>query len=157
MAVTSDDTISSIIRGAAKRVTVAKRTVADVLQSATRHLTADEITEEVQAQLPDVSPSTVYRILEEFEELDIVVHAHLGQQAAVFHLTGDVHGHLTCDECQATLEIPAQHFDALSKKLLTTYGFSLDRHHVALSGTCRHCRAARARTHSSDVRRARSS
>jgi len=30
----------------------------------------------------------VYRILEEFEDLQIVVHAHLDQHAAVFHLAG---------------------------------------------------------------------
>jgi Fur family ferric uptake transcriptional regulator len=97
----------------------------------------------VQERLPDVSPSTVYRILEEFEELNIVVHAHLGQHAAVYHLAGAVHGHLTCEDCHATFEIPADHFDALSKKLLTTYGFRLDRHHVALSGACATCQAVR--------------
>ena len=138
-----EDTVVSLIRGAAKRVTVAKRTVAEVLASTSGHLTTDEITHAVQERLPDVSPSTVYRILEEFEELNIVVHAHLGQHAAVYHLAGAVHGHLTCEDCQATFEIPAAHFDALSKKLLTTYGFHLDRHHMALSGTCAACQAVR--------------
>jgi Fe2+ or Zn2+ uptake regulation protein len=138
-----EDTVVSLIRGAAKRVTVAKRTVAEVLASAPGHLTTDEITLAVQERLPDVSPSTVYRILEEFEELNIVVHAHLGQHAAVYHLAGAVHGHLTCEDCHATFEIPAAHFDPLSKKLLTTYGFRLDRHHVALSGTCETCQTLR--------------
>jgi Fur family ferric uptake transcriptional regulator len=135
-----EDAIASVIRGAAKRVTVAKRTVASVLVGASGHLTADEITLAVQQRQPDVSPSTVYRILEEYEDLNIVVHAHLGQHAAVYHLAGAVHGHLTCDVCHATFEIPAAHFDALSKNLLTTFGFRLDRHHVALSGTCEYCR-----------------
>lgn len=141
-----EDAIVSVIRGAAKRVTVAKRTVAEVLAGAPRHLTTDEITLAVQQRLPDVSPSTVYRILEEFEELNIVVHAHLGQHAAVYHLAGAVHGHLTCEDCNATFEIPAAHFDALSKQLLTMYGFRLDRHHMALSGTCAACQAVRRAT-----------
>jgi Fur family ferric uptake transcriptional regulator len=135
-----EDAIASIIRGAAKRVTVAKRTVAAVLVGASGHLTVDEITLAVQRRQPDVSPSTVYRILEEFEELNIVVHAHLDQHAAVYHLAGAVHEHLTCEVCHATFEIPAAHFDALSKNLLTKFGFRLDRHHVALSGTCDFCR-----------------
>lgn len=143
---TDQDAIASIIRGAAKRVTVAKRTVSEVLVSASGHLTADEITLEVQRRLPDVSTSTVYRILDEFEELSIVVHAHLGQQAAVYHLAGSVHGHLTCEACNTTIEIPAEHFDALSKTLLTKYEFMLDRHHVALSGTCGTCQALRRAT-----------
>ena len=135
--------IVSAIRGSTKRVTVAKRTVAEVLVAAPGHLTVEEITQEVQARQPDVSPSTVYRILEEFEAMQIVVHAHLDQHAAVFHLAGAVHGHLTCDECGATFEIPAAHFDALSKDLMRTFGFMLDRHHVAVTGTCEYCQANR--------------
>lgn len=137
------DEILSAIRGATKRVTVAKRIVADVLVAAPGHLTAEEITQEVQARQPDVSPSTVYRILEEFEDLQIVVHSHLDQHAAVFHLAGAVHGHLTCDTCGATFEIPAAHFDALSKDLQRTFGFMLDRHHVAVTGTCEYCQVHR--------------
>jgi Fur family ferric uptake transcriptional regulator len=135
--------ILSTVRGAAKRVTVAKRTVAEVLVNATGHLTAEAITSSVQQRQPEVSPSTVYRILEEFEDLKIVVHAHLGQPAAVYHLAGAVHGHMTCESCKRTFEIPALHFDALSKDLQKTFGFKLDRHHVALSGTCAACQAVR--------------
>jgi len=113
--------------------------VAGVLVEAHRDLTADEVTSLVQVLAPDVSPSTVYRILEEFEELHIVVHAHLGQSAAVYHLAGAVHGHLVCEHCGATVEIPATHFDALSKDLQENYGFTLNRHHVAISGTCARC------------------
>jgi Fe2+ or Zn2+ uptake regulation protein len=135
--------ILSAIRGSTKRVTVAKRTVAEVLVAAPDHLTVEEITQEVQSRQPDVSPSTVYRILEEFQAMQIVVHAHLDQHAAVFHLAGAVHGHLTCDACGATFEIPAAHFDALSKDLMRTFGFMLDRHHVAVTGTCEYCQANR--------------
>jgi Fur family ferric uptake transcriptional regulator len=131
----------AIIRGAAKRVTVAKRTLAHVLVDATNHLTADEITQEVQKRRPDVSPSTVYRILEEFGALGIVEHSHLDQHAAVYHLAGPVHGHLTCEHCATTFEIPASHFDALGKDLLRDYGFALNRHHVAITGTCANCQS----------------
>jgi Fur family ferric uptake transcriptional regulator len=136
------DEILSTIRSADHRVTTAKRTVVEVLVSANEHMTVEAITAAVQQRRPEVSPSTVYRILEEFEELGIVVHAHLSQAAAVFHLAGAIHGHLTCDICKVTFEIPASHFDALSKDLLKTFGFQLDRHHVALTGTCEKCRAA---------------
>jgi Fur family transcriptional regulator, ferric uptake regulator len=135
--------IVSRIRHASKRVTVAKRTVAQVLADAPGHLSADSITCAVQELEPDVSPSTVYRILEEFEDLGIIVHAHLGQGAAVFHLVGTIHGHLTCEICKQTFEIPSSHFDDLSRDLQVSFGFELDLHHVALSGTCAHCQAAR--------------
>ncbi len=134
-----EDEIISTVRSHARRVTAAKRALAHVLAGSTHHLTVDEITLAVQRRLPDVSLSTVYRILEEFEELNIVVHTHLGQPAAVYHLAGPVHGHLTCDSCQTTEEIPSGLFDELSRRVLTGFGFRLDRHHLALSGTCAHC------------------
>ena len=137
---TSVDEILFSIRQASKRVTIAKRTVAEVLAGANAHLPADAITYEVQKRQPDVSPSTIYRILEEFEDLGIIVHAHLGQAAAVYHLAGTVHGHLTCEVCKNTFEIPSSHFDALSYDLSSNFGFELDRHHVALSGICSHCK-----------------
>lgn len=140
---TSVDEILSSIRGASKRVTLAKRAVAQVLAEAKGHLSADAITSAVQQRQPDVSPSTVYRILEELQNLGIIVHAHLGQAAAVYHLAGTVHGHLTCESCKKTFEIPSTHFDALSQDLQSTFGFALDRHHVALSGTCARCQAER--------------
>jgi Fur family ferric uptake transcriptional regulator len=134
------DDILSTIRASSHRVTLAKRTVIEVLVNAEEHMTAEMITNDVQARRPEVSPSTVYRILEELEELNVVVHSHLGQAAAVYHLTGAVHGHLTCEVCKTTFEISAAHFDALSRDLLRSYGFQLDRHHVALSGTCDRCK-----------------
>ena len=146
IAQSSLDEILSRIRGAAKRVTVAKRHVAEVLIDSGTDLTADEITHRVQSRSPDVSPSTVYRILEEFETLGIIVHAHLGRAAAVYHLAGTVHGHLVCEQCGATLEIPAHDFDKLSRSLAASYGFVLDRHHVALSGICVVCRTSPARS-----------
>lgn len=139
--------ILSAVRGAAKRVTVPKRMVAKVLVESQGHLTADEITQAVQARQPEVSQSTVYRILEEFEILQIVVHSHMAQHAAVYHLAGSVHGHLICSECGVTFEIPAVHFDCLSKNLQRNFGFLLDRHHVAITGVCRVCQEA-ARTRS---------
>ncbi len=142
------DKILARIRHADHRVTEAKRTVVEILLSADGHLNAEAITIAVQERRPEVSPSTVYRILEEFEDLDIVVHAHLGQAAAVYHLAGAVHGHLTCEVCKKTFEIPAAHFDALSKDLHNVYGFHLDRHHVALSGTCADCREEHIRARS---------
>jgi len=136
------DEILTTIRDASRRVTVPKRAVAEALAGANGHLTADAITVEVQRHHPEISPSTVYRILEEFEELKIVVHAHLGRPAAVYHLAGTVHGHLTCHVCNTTFEIPAAHFNTLSRDLKKSFGFQLDRHHVALSGTCTNCLAS---------------
>lgn len=136
--VTPDDIVATLRRHS-KRVTSAKRAVATALLAGASHQTADEITGAVQRSQPDVSPSTVYRILDEFEALGIVVHTHIGQSAAVFHLASDRHAHLTCDACGRTVEIPAAALDGVRRTLQSTYGFALDCHHVALAGICADC------------------
>jgi Fur family ferric uptake transcriptional regulator len=127
--ITRTEEVLATLREHAKRITAPKRAVVEVLVSADDHLTADEVTQRVQQLRPDVSPSTVYRILEELDDLALVVHSHAGQAAAVFHLAGRSHGHVTCENCHVTF----------ARELNSTLGFVLDRHHVVLSGLCAHC------------------
>jgi Fur family ferric uptake transcriptional regulator len=133
------DQVLSALRNEGKRITQAKRAVVSVLVSAEAHLTAEMITANVQHEVEDISPSTVYRILEELEEFGLVEHTHAGHLAASYHLTGRDHGHVTCENCQVTFEVPNELFDRFSRELRVATGFSLDRHHVALSGTCEEC------------------
>lgn len=127
------------LRASGKRVTTPKRLVAEVLAAAQGHLTADDIRLAVQRNAPTVSTSTVYRILDEFDELGIVLHSHAGGQAAVYHLADAVHAHLHCESCGQVVEVPADHLESLARRLRSDHGFVLDRHHVALSGTCAGC------------------
>jgi Fur family transcriptional regulator, ferric uptake regulator len=136
----SSEEVLSTLRQHAKRITAPKRAVIEVMVGALDHLTADEVTQRVQLLRPDVSPSTVYRILEELEDLQLVVHSHTGHAAAVYHLAGQSHGHVTCAQCHVTLEVSSQIYDRLARELISVHGFELDRHHVALSGLCAHCR-----------------
>jgi Fur family ferric uptake transcriptional regulator len=139
---TSSDEVLDTLREHAKRITGPKRAVVEVLVNADDHLTADEVTQRVQLLRPDVSPSTVYRILDELEVLALVVHSHAGHAAAVYHLAGQSHGHVTCEVCHVTFEVSSDVFNRLARELISSLGFELDRHHVALSGICAHCRAA---------------
>jgi len=128
------------IRDSGHRVTNGKRAVADILHNSSAHLTVEELVLAVRKIEPDINQSTIYRILEEFEELGLVVHSHLGASAAVYHLAGQSHAHLVCDRCGSTQEVPASRFDLIARELLEEFSFTLDRHHVALSGLCAHCR-----------------
>jgi Fur family ferric uptake transcriptional regulator len=133
------DEILAAIRHSGGRVTTTKRALIDVLVSSTEHLTAEEITAEIQRNEPDASSSTIYRNLEELEGLGFVVHSHLGRAAAVYHLAGPVHGHLLCSNCAATIEVPSETFEPLVRAMRREYGFDVDRHHLALSGLCSAC------------------
>jgi Fur family ferric uptake transcriptional regulator len=133
--------ILAVIRESGGRVTATRIALIGALLDADGHLSAEALTAVVQRQSPDVSPSTVYRNLEELEELGVVVHTHLGHAAAVYHVAGPVHGHLACARCGHAIEVPPTIFENLARSALRDYGFEVDRHHLAISGVCHACQS----------------
>ena len=88
---------------------------------------------------PDVS--TVYRTLELLERLGLVWHTHLGKGAPVYHAAEHPHVHVVCSSCGAIASADPAVLEAAAERLAADLGFSVDVGHVALSGTCRNCRA----------------
>jgi Fur family transcriptional regulator, ferric uptake regulator len=121
------------------KVTVPRRAIITALLEADDHVTAEVLVDAVRRAEPDIHLSTVYRTLETLTVLGVVDHVHLGHGPAVYHLADDVHHHLVCNDCGAIIELPANVFDALGRRIERDYGFRLDAHHFALGGHCRSC------------------
>jgi Fur family transcriptional regulator, ferric uptake regulator len=137
----SVEDVLELVRAQGGRATSARRVLVQVLFEHAGHLSAEELAEAVQAQSPDVHVSTVYRNLEELERLGVVSHTHLGHGAATYHLAARRHGHLVCEQCGATVEIPVSFFDPLSQQAASRFGFDVDPGHSALMGRCQSCKA----------------
>ena len=138
----ADDRLEEILeqlRERGGRVTTPRRAIITALLDADDHVTADALVEAVGTAHPEIHLSTVYRTLERLTELGVINHVHLGHGPAVYHLAGDSHHHLVCDDCGAIIELPANAFDALVRRVERDYGFRLDAHHFALGGHCRSC------------------
>ncbi len=141
--VTSVPTVEEVLdrlRATGSRVTTSRRLLVKSLVEAGGHRTAEELAGEVQARAPDVHMSTIYRNLDEFERLGVVVHAHLGHGPATYHLTPAAHGHLVCERCGATVEAPDELFRGLATQSMESFGFEIDPHHFAVLGRCAACR-----------------
>lgn len=137
------DALIAALRDGGKRITKTKQAVIDILVSADRHFTVDEVAQGVLAELPDASLSTIYRILEELETFGLVEHTHDGHAGASYHVSGYDHGHVTCSGCRRIFEIPASLYADFSAEVLAETGVTLEQHHVALSGLCAQCRTDR--------------
>jgi Fur family ferric uptake transcriptional regulator len=133
-----------LLRGHGGRITTARRLLLHCLFTGTTHRTAEDLAAEVQALAPDVHLSTIYRNLDEFERLGVVVHAHLGHGPATYHLASDTHGHLICESCGASVEAPEAFFRALARAAQSHYGFAIDPRHFAVLGSCASCRGTSA-------------
>jgi Fur family ferric uptake transcriptional regulator len=136
------DDVLSLVREHGGRVTSSRRLLLHALFDMPGHRSAEELTELVQAQAPDIHLSTVYRNLEELERLGVVEHAHLGHGPATYHLSVGAHGHFVCEECGAMLEAADELFAGLSATARDRFGFEINPHHFAVLGRCRECQEA---------------
>jgi Fur family transcriptional regulator, ferric uptake regulator len=131
--------VLAVMREHGGRVTSSRRILLGILFATPEHHTAEELTAAVQAQLPDVHPSTIYRNLDELERLGVVVHSHIGHGPATYHLAASAHGHLVCEVCGATIDVADTMFSGLAREAKSTHGFTIDPHHFAVPGRCADC------------------
>jgi Fur family transcriptional regulator, ferric uptake regulator len=139
----SSDRVGSLVawlRDRGERVTTARRALLTALDQAGDHRSADELAEAVSREHPEVHRATIYRTLETLRRLEVVEHTHLGHGPAVYHLAGEVHQHLVCEECGAIQEVPASVLGDLEADLERDFGFRLNSRHFAVVGRCRRCR-----------------
>jgi len=132
--------IMSRLVAAGGRRTPSRQAIVEVLLSSSEHLTAEEIAARVQARMPIVTLSTVYRTLSALEEIGVLDHTHLGHGRAVYHLVESEHQHLFCERCGVVIELPPRKLDAFARMLERDFDFELDRRHFAIGGLCEGCR-----------------
>jgi Fur family transcriptional regulator, ferric uptake regulator len=135
---TAEDALA-VFRERGGRITSSRRLLLQTLFDDPRERTAEELAEEIHRIAPDVNLSTIYRNLDDLEQLGVVVHAHLGHGPAVYGLAALAHGHLVCENCEAVIELPADLFDDLAGATRSRYGFDIHPHHFAILGRCRNC------------------
>ena len=122
------------------RWTPQRRLLVEVLSQADGHVTGAELLERCRVLDPATIPSTVYRTLDVLEELGYLRHAHGADGREEFHvLPATDHGHLHCDRCGGSWEIPAAEAAPLVDALRASRGFSVNLSHVSVSGTCASC------------------
>lgn len=136
------DDVFALVRARGGRATSSRRILLETLFTAEGHRSAEELAAAVQAHSPDVHVSTVYRNLDELERLGVVTHTHLGHGPATYHLSARPHGHLVCEQCGVTIEVPASLFSSFSRQASSRFGFDVDPGHSAVMGRCEDCRPA---------------
>ena len=133
------DELLSQLRGAGLRATTQRRVIVEALLAQPDHITAEDLTAEVNARYPEVHLATVYRTLEVLESLGALYRLSLGHEPTQWHLTGHAHQHLVCDVCGRVQEVSDPAFARLASALMKAHGFQPDLRHVALRGRCSGC------------------
>ena len=130
------------LRSLGGRITRSRRELVEFFYMHHNGFTAEEIA----AQFPDVDEATVYRALGNLEQAGIVEHAHFGHGPATYRRAGAATVPVVCDSCARVLHVPREDLADLRLHLQSTYGFTVDLGHFALTGRCRRCtKTAKAR------------
>jgi Fur family transcriptional regulator, ferric uptake regulator len=131
------------LRAHGLRWTPQRRTLIEVLSRADGHVTGAELVERCREIDATTIPSTVYRTLDVLEDLGVLSHSHGADGREEFHvLPYAVHGHLHCDRCGTTWEIPMEEAAAIVRSVERRRGFVVDVTHLSIAGRCAECTAA---------------
>ena len=134
------DAMLDALRGSGAKITTARRAVLEEFaRTEGQHVSAEELTERVQARYPEVHLSTVYRTLEFLEREGLITRVHVKDGPAAYHFAANAHHHAICDTCGREIELPATFFRPVTRKLEADYGFVASPTHLTVTGTCAAC------------------
>ena len=121
------------------KLTPQRRLIINAVHSAEAHLSAEDIIAYVQARMPEVHKSTIYRTLELLERTGCVFKSELDDHAIYHHADEGHHHHLVCNRCGKTIECNEDIFTSVESSLAEQYGFRTDFKHLIMSGLCAEC------------------
>lgn len=130
-----------VLRGKGYRLTPQRMLVVEALHNADKHLSAEEIYQQLHARYPYSNISTVYRTLELLKELNLVTETDFGEECVRYHVAEKGHHHhLVCYRCGKIMDLEESLLHPLKNALLRGYDFEADLRHIAISGQCSECR-----------------
>ena len=123
------------------KLTPQRRLIINAIHDTDVHLTAEEIITHVQAKMPEIHKSTIYRTLELLERTGCVFKSELDEHSIYHHAEDGHHHHLVCSNCGKTINCEEDIFAPVERLLQEKHGFQIDFKHIVMSGLCEECRS----------------
>jgi Fur family ferric uptake transcriptional regulator len=128
-------------------VTAQRLAIADVVLGSGKHVSAEEVQQELLAQGASAGTATVYRTLEVLVRSGLVVERDFGEGFKRFEAARDVphHEHLLCTVCGKVTEFRDERLERMATVLAETHGYVRQRHRLVIYGQCNECRSGNTR------------
>jgi Fur family transcriptional regulator, ferric uptake regulator len=97
---------------------------------------------DIDRELPGVGRATVYRALEQLEEMGLIQRIDLGGDAAGYERvdpTGHHHHHIVCENCGRVVAFEDERLEKAIVALEKRPDFEVLSHEVTLRGRCANC------------------
>ncbi|XXQ67353.1 ferric iron uptake transcriptional regulator [Neisseriaceae bacterium B1] len=104
------------------------------------HLSAEDVYRILLDEGIEIGVATIYRVLTQFEQADILVRHHFETGKAVYELNkGGHHDHLVCVKCGMVTEFHNEQIEALQDKIAQDNGYRIVDHALYMYGVCSPC------------------
>jgi len=102
----SSDT-QTLLRKHGMKATPQRLAIADLLLTTPKHVTAQQVYEQLRLSFPSISQNTVYLTLASFEESGLLRRFHANGRT-IFDSNTHSHDHACCNECGTITDIPVE-------------------------------------------------
>jgi Fur family peroxide stress response transcriptional regulator len=130
--------LAQICREHALPLTVQRRVVLEALSLRTDHPTADQIFDDVRTRMPEISRTTVYRVLETFVRIAVARKVCHPGSATRYEVKTHRHHHLVCLNCEKMLDLEDPSLDGLPLPSESS-GFQIGDYSIQFRGLCSDC------------------
>ena len=123
-------------------VTQQREAIADIVFTADRHLSVDDIEAQLRERGERIGKATVYRTLEMLVKSGLVQEHDFGEGFKRYeHLFGQKHvrEHLICTECGSVSEIHSSELIRMQEEEARRHGFAPARYRLQIYGICAAC------------------
>ena len=120
------------------KATLPRLKILEIFQKGTqRHMTAEDVFRVLLDDRSDVGLATVYRVLAQFEQADILTRSHFESGKAVYELNeGEHHDHLVCLDCGKVEEFYDAEIEKRQNAVAKAKGFKIADHALSLYAHC---------------------
>ena len=134
--------IPDMLRERGFRITPQRLLILDILQHSDRHLSAEEIYEQVRGRFASTDITTVYRTLEMLTGIGLLQKMTLGEAHDHYEWVNEPHYHIVCRHCGRVMPFGDEALNQMRRWLARNYQFKVDRAFVEVFGTCPDCQSA---------------
>jgi Fur family ferric uptake transcriptional regulator len=144
--------VAAALRADGRRLSMARRQVLEALFAADGLISAEYIAAGTDTGVA-IELTSVYRNLEQLEELGVVRHLHVGHGPGLYGLVGKSdREYLVCEHCGRVDVADAKQLDRVRAAIRREFGYEARFTHFPIHGFCAGCRVSRAGSRSRSSR-----
>lgn len=143
-AVSDISSLSDGLNNVGLKSTLPRLRILSILEaSSVRHLSAEDIYDELKKENQTVGLATIYRVLSQFVDAGLVVRHQFEGNKSIFELNSDEHhDHMVCLKCSKVIEFMDEKIEILQEQVADKHQFDLQDHSLTLFGFCKACQSS---------------